>query len=421
MEILIAIAANRCVRLKDIRKTYGPYTLDNFASSDRAGLTIRWLLGPTRGYAFALNPHFSLTNELRRLLVTLSREYPVRVKSDARVSDAKIPRGVRGRDERIDLLFGSSLKTRTLAALEVFGGSERQALLWHAVPGEFANSVKTLAKRLFRDGILQRKGENIVFASRPWTRELRAVLKAYIKQNPGFKEAVAAAKRVRNVPRRLHHAFGLFGPGAMERTLTALAINGPMSYVRLLAAARTSTELALRSLERDGLVASVRSGRSRTVGLNAAHPIYRELLALLASFANARFARSSVCVPRDRDEAYGISSLFTTELRLDLLLTVASSQKGEIDAASVGRVLPEYDGTKIFKRLHAFENEEILLSQRWKTLLLYRLNPDYAHYAPLVRLLKRIAVWRPETIAATRMEEALYPPRRKAMHVRKSS
>lgn len=409
MEILISIAVHKCVRRQDLRMAWPSAVREPLEICDKSGLLIRWRLKNGRGLAFSLNPRFALAKHAYALLIALAHEYPTIVRSDITAYEDMIPSRMPQRSSNPELLFGSGLRTHTLAALESMRGTAPLSKLCHVVHGEFFSSVKTLVKVLVQDGILENKAGTVSFADRQWTGALRALLRAYLKQNPGFKTAVASARRLRNASRSDRYRLGLLGAGSMERTMIALATQGPMPYARALACAVGRPDGSLARLESDGLVTSVRNGQSRIVGLNASHPLYRELNRLLVVLSDGQETRpKALRVSRNAPEDYGVESLFSKSLRFDVLLMLATCSDGELDASSLARLLPEYDYGKILKRLRGFEKSGIVVSRRWKTVILFQLNPEYRAYSPLRRLLRAIAKWRPEYVAALAVEEQMY-------------
>lgn len=159
-------------------------------AGDKFGLVTRYKLSSKRGYAFALNPKFPLVNEVRQLLIALSRDYPTKFVSDVTDAESKVPPLAFSVKNGVDVLFGSALRFRTLAALEASGGSIEQRIYCQIVPGEFYFSVSTLLRLMIRGGLLEKKDGRIMFAALPWTRQLRALLKAYLRQNTDFVKAV---------------------------------------------------------------------------------------------------------------------------------------------------------------------------------------------------------------------------------------
>jgi hypothetical protein len=170
----------------------------------------------------------------------------------------------------------------------------------------------------------------------------------------------------------------------------------------------------LSKCESDGIVVISKISRATTVSLNAAHPVYKELRALLIAMSGSRRAARGAQDLRSEPKSANVAYLFTTSLRLDVLAMLAACEGGETDASSLSLLFPSHDGGVIGERLKSFEALGIV-KKRWSTgVCLYRLDPDYPHYRKLRRLLNRINDMRPHYRRIAEVEEELFLPKRAA-------
>jgi hypothetical protein len=283
--------------------------------------------------------------------------------------------------------------------------------------------VKSVAAFYVRQRVLKNERGVLEFSDAPWIRELRRLIKAYLRLKP---EVALAIKELRSIEVAGSNQSRLarretVGPASVERILVALAVNGPMRFSELGAVGKTMTSTAagLRALEEIGLVVTRNVAWSeRHVSLNGAHPVYKHILSLLLSVSGQR-RRKGVVDFADATTKFEPRRLLWDPLRTTLLLAIEATPAGEADASVLLRRLPEFDSSKIYKRLHALQKQQLLAVRCWKTLKLYRLNEEYPYYGPLKVLLHAAnLVWDDERKAAS-MDVRLHPPNRKALMKRK--
>lgn len=410
---LIELASVGVARRGDLAKHFGLDMIRPRVRDDRSGLVLSWSLGQ-RGTAVALNPHYPLLRELRSLLRALSVEYGLGITTTLTAREGTtLPTSVVPESD-LTYLFHTPLRTATLVALEALGGQTTLINLAQCAPKQFYHSVVTAVNHFVKERVLERDGEGVRFRDRSWTQELRNLLRAYLRVDRRTHEEIrrdAAAERAR--PRK-YDKFELLGPKNVERALIALAQNGPMSYARVMAMSKTSADAGIAVFERMGLVLSHRDGRRRILSLNRRHPIYREFRALLISIGGPTTVQASRDLAHDAD--FRIDNLFGKDLRTAVLLTLRAERCGEMDAASVCRLLPQHDGGKVRAALRRFHKIGVVTRRRWKTLVYYSFNEEYTHYEALQALLSGAIRHWPAYKSAAATSKYLYSPERKALH-----
>lgn len=331
-----------------------------------------------------------------------------------KIEEQRLRKRRRQRKTAIDYLFGSPVRTQTLATLEALGGRAWQKNVHRGVPGQFAYAVKNVVNYFISEGVLEKRDQNILFRKQAWTPALRRLLRAYLKAQPAFGDALRESLKRNAVAGRGYRPLGLVGPPPMQRALITLAINGPLQPSALLGSAgAVSVEGSLDLLEREGIIAIRSKPRTRIISLNAAYPVYREFRALLLSLGNAGLVPPKPDLADERGN-FSPERLFTQGTRSEVLIMVGACRKGEIEISSLSRLLPQYDRGSIRKALLKFRSQGILRSRTWKGLHLYSLDPAYPQWRALKRLLDAIAVQWPYYRTMGDIEEKLFSERRKA-------
>lgn len=412
MPLLLAMSQNGgFIRRSDVAKTAGKRSIDNLALTDKAGLILLPWRYTDRRYMMALNPDFPLANEVARLLRALSRDYPSVLAHTVPVGERRLPRSPAARVASLDHLLGSPVRTQTLAALEHLGGRVQQKLLHRGVPGQFVTAVKNVVNYFIAEGVLTKRGQEIAFGQHTWMPELRRLLRAYLRKRELFQRSLDALEG-------RHHGRGpvpcsLLGQPRVEKALIALAAHGPMRPSRLFASANSgSIQRTLDVFRRDGTIAIRHEKRSRLISLNAAYPLYQELRQLLLSLGEhvGQVGKNLDLV--DRQGTFSPERLFTHTARTEILIIINCCERGEADASSLSRLLPEYDRGSIREALVKFENDGILRSRYYKGLHVYALDPTYAHWRPLKRLLDAVMREWPQYETLGRIESRLHSTRR---------
>lgn len=412
--IFAMLARVPMARQVQLHRVIGEDALQGLIATERSGLIVRWNLLRGSGYGVTLNPDYPGIELIRKALLAIQPEAVDAV--DLSWSEAdEIPSSAT-RPVDVDLLFGTAVRTKTLATLEVLGGSARRADLHSSVPRELGMSVKQAIRFYVSEGILTNDHGRISFAKKPWTRTLRKLLRVLIMEGLEIESGVAERRVGKSVSKRRHQKFGFFGRSGAQSVLRQLAVNGPTTVLRLQTATFKSdiTEI-LRPFERMGVVGS-RPGkrRAKIVGLNAAHPVYWPLRRLLLAIAGKAVRRPPDLVYPAPEGGFGVDELFATELRLDVLLALVFAEHGEMDASSMGRLLNEYTQAGMHLRLHWFQNEGIVAMREWKGLVFFRLDSNYQHYKPLLALLLVIGKHWPERVEGFAFEYEIHPQKRKA-------
>lgn len=413
---LIELAALGAARRGDLAKHFGVDMIRPRVREDRSALVLSWSLGQ-QGTAVALNPHYPLLRELLALLRALAKEYRLGITTTLTDTEAAtLPTSVVPESD-LTYLFHTPLRTATLVALEALGGQTTLINLAQCAPNQFYHSVVTAVNHFVTNRVLQRDGDVVRFENRSWAPALRNLLRAYLRVDRRTHAEIrrnAIAEKARS---KKYGKFELLGPKNVERALVALAQNGPMSYASVMAVAKTSADAGIAVFERMGLVLSLKDGRRRILSLNRKHPIWREFRALLLSIGEQTGAQASRDLGRDDD--FGIDNLFGKDLRTAVLLTVRAERSGEMDAASICRLLPQHDAGKVRAALRRFHQIGVVKRRKWKTLAYYRLNDEYLHYEPLDVLLSAAIKHWPAYKSAATISKYLYSPERKALYRKK--
>lgn len=177
--------------------------------------------------------------------------------------------------------------------------------------------------------------------------------------------------------------------------------------------------LTLEKLINSGIVARVfvepqpheRNGHY-VLGFNAAHPVYEQILDLCSAISGKpRSTKPPLYVDL---EEYGVDGLFMTDLRLNVLTSVAIGIHGEIDPATVFRWFTEHDRGLLERRLREWAEEGLLIRRGDVPQTYYRFNRKHPYVPALLALFRRIAeVW-PDYGDLPALEPVLYPQMRAA-------
>lgn len=384
-----------------------------------------------------INPRFSLAAELRDLMIAMTtvREQREIVRDLSAVEIEKF-NGWDHPEVVIESLFGTAARTRTLVVLHVMDGECTNGKLARSVLDHFSKAIELVLKRLQNDGVLVREGNTVRFNQRePWIPELRALLEALI---PCMPEVVGYARMLKTIrageTRGGTYAHGqrfhIFGSRVNEAILAYLAANGPSPLMQLTAAAGSVTTHAVDPLVESGMVAKVEVDATgwyaRTLySLNAAHPAYREIKALLrtsivldAALPHRRsrllYEGSDLAAPDSDFDPSVILGVARCGVSTRVLTTLAYCIHGEIDVASLVRLLGEHNYDVVaYKTLARFSDLGAVIRRRSAGMWLYRLNPEWAGARQLRDLLLAIGRAWPEFVDDVEGESRLYsPPRR---------
>lgn len=396
---LMLLARHGPVRRCELQRVLSMSQLDRLIETDTTGLFVEWPLpfrdGCQRGYAVSLNPDFPLIREVKALARKLFECYPIPdITTDIKSDEARQPGLAKRRHSSDDMLFGYPTRTALLAALEVLGGSARYAELRHGVPNITDAGAQAAIIKAVQLGFLKRANGTISFPDLQWVPQLRTLLRAFLRLRPEF--AISAKARLNSFieVRSDRGKYAILGRAAMERAIIALAINGTMTEAQLMELARTSQDKhGLDYLKAMGIVATIKdSRRSRLIGLNTRHPLYKKLhrfiLVYYGKDPNPTSWPKGLSVPLP---SYGYDKLFATSVRLDVMVHVAIAKHGEIDAASIG-CLVDHSPRNIQSALKYFERLGFLV-HRWGRgyIKRYRFNSKAQGAGQLRALLRKIA------------------------------
>jgi hypothetical protein len=404
----MALAVNGPVCSVDLVPYFGPEMARPRRRHDPSGLIARWAQG--RRVAVGLNSAFRLIAPLQELLEALGESYAVWSPDAIERSRVDPTNSVSPRGYDLDLLFSSRVRTLSLLALELLGPELELRKLKCCVPGEFYKSVRNVVDHYVRENILERRGDTIRFADHSWTSKLRNLLREYAKLRQDVAEEIASAGRRYKKRRTKRTKFGLMGNPLVTDLLVLLAENGPIGYTRALAMVKTESPYGLQTLADMGLVVDHREGRARTLSLNRAHPVYRELRRLLLSIAG----KHSDTYTHDYSTpgSFEVASLFGERLRTSVLLALDAAHGG-LDHSTLHRILPEHDRGSIRQCLASFAELGVVGSRRWKGMRVYDFDRTFAHYSELRGLLGPINNRWPEYAAAgVEVYPLLEPPGR---------
>ncbi|MHB1549980.1 MAG: hypothetical protein ACYCX6_02125 [Vulcanimicrobiaceae bacterium] len=362
-----------------------------------------------RGAALALDPSHPLHKEVRALLLTLARDCPFRAKRDMTKAETALPDGKRRYDLDKVSFFPNRLKV--LCALDALGGTATIADLAGGLTAMRLSVVNQVVQHLVRDGIATKAGPHVSLVQAAWTNSLRWLVRAYTRLRPDLPVQIRGNLKKKRATSERRNVNGLFGREVVERALTILAVRGPMRTGDLeIAAASRRATMALRKLIKIGIVARAErgegKGRRYVLGLNAVHPLYRELRAMLCSMGGGSPSRKAQL--KWPVERVVLKVLFTSELYADVLIAIEIAVHGEIDPTTTVRLHNERDGWNVRMNVPRWARHGLLKRRHCGNTPLYWFNPDYAHYKPLRALLSRIADLQPRRRTVAAAEEHTY-------------
>jgi hypothetical protein len=392
--------------------------------TDVAGLTASWYLpslrkangnvrlgkgGARRGCALALNPAFPLSREVRALADSIAKAYGIVVESDLTAEEAKLIRP----NDRIDIyrLCGSPVRTKALFALHCLRRPVGTTVLYRSVPGESANSVKKVITTLKQLGIVAIEDGIVEFAETPWRKEFRALLRAFARHDPAFRDGVRALAKERTARAERQYRYGLFGKDATERVLRALALHGSMSRDELEARAQIfGDHRILGRLKKMGLLIH-RTVKHRTmIALNASHPVFETLRAYLLESGAIAPENAATVALREPSASFSVKTLFATQLRLEVLVMVHLSDHEGIDGADLKRLLPQHTARDMVDKLWDFCALGLVVENPMDFgMIRYRLDPKFKHYRALTSLLDAIVKMHPQYRRVYAHREDIWP------------
>lgn len=337
-----------------------------------------------RGAALALDPQHPLYKEARAVLLALAKAFPFRARRDMTAAERTLPNGKRRHD--IDKVLFSKNRLRVLATLETLKGRASIAELGGAVPSIRHAVVEQVVRLAIRDGILVKDGAVVRFANASWMPPLRRLLRAYLRLRPGLPSAICDARSAHRSKFENRRTNTLRGRDVVRRVLVALALHAPLRTGELSShVGMAHTPTGLKRLIELGVVARVERGEGKgrhfVLGLNADHPLYRELRTLLASIGGGKPSRkSALTAPMP---SFTIKGLFNTPLYGNVLMAIETAVNGEIDPATICRFHAQHDLLGVMARLRSWAKDGLLQRRRFGSVVLYRFNPDYPHYGPM--------------------------------------
>jgi hypothetical protein len=307
-------------------------------------------------------------------------------------------------------MFGTEIRTRSLVALNALGGSYDIGKLQRSVLGKFSGRVRVAVQGLIEEKILTKTGATVQFNPEfLCLSELRNLLVALERRMPEVAANAAARHAARWSRVGTAHpdgaTFRLVGTRAAQAALAHLAANGPSQVTKILASAACTNSNTLEKLIVKGVVCKVRAypgTRSEwRFSLNASYPVYRELRALLRTQAIQKesfpgwmptemYEGLDFSEPRldfDPNPLFGRLSRHRTASVADVLATLVHTEHEECEPSALANILGEHEEMGIRDVLRRLERHGVLVSRKWKKMLLYRLNPRYGAYSELRDLL----------------------------------
>ncbi len=360
--------------------------------------------------------------EFIALLDKLAELYPVReLKKPQRVphvpQSAEASMWAKAEHPKLDYdgFFATAVRTRTLVALRALGGEYDIGKLQRSVLQHFVSRVRVAVMGFIDEGILEQIGLQIRFNQQlPWLQELLQLLDTLSLKMPD----VATYAKLQDETRvsksgtsRAHGTrFRLIGSRVNQAIVTYLANYGPSRIMEICAHAAAVNTRAIDILIDQGVVCKIwapgSGSRQWKYSLNAEHPVYQELKALLRTEVALKDAfpilpNHSIYQGEDRGEVrneYEPYALFGVPHKAavaSILSTLVFTENEECDASKLFSVLSgDHDYPTISKALKRLTRQGVLTTRTFKTLILYRLNPSYGAYAEMRNLLLRIGrVW----------------------------
>lgn len=413
-DILTVIAASGPVRMVALQELFTEIRVAAARDGADGGICLGWRPPGSdrrgqRGAALALDPQHPLHKEIRAVLLALARDFPFRAERDMTKAETALPDGKRRHDPDKVLFFPNRLKV--LCALDALGGTPTIADLAGGLTAMRLSVVNQVVQHLIRDGIAIKSGPHVSLVQAGWTNPLRRLVRAYMRLRPDLPVQIRGNLKKKRATSERQNANGFFGREVVERALIALALHGPLRTAELESAATSQNgALALRKLMKMGIVAREErgegKGRHYVLGLNAAHPLYRELRAMLCSMGGGSPSRKTqLKCPVERVVLRG---LFTSELYADVLIAIETAVHGEIDPTTIIRLHNERDGWNVRMNVRRWARQGLLKRRHYGNVSLYWFNPEYPHYKPLRALLSRIADLQPRRRTLAAVEEHTY-------------
>jgi hypothetical protein len=420
-DILVVLAKSGPVRRVALCEMFSEMRTGSLAKSDFAGMIVVWKLPNRnrrgqRGVAFALNPQFAFAKEVRALLLALGESFPFTATCDMTSRERQIPK--RKRIYNLDRIFFFETRLRILQTLDILGGKAKIEHLADSTANMRLVAAKRLIAHLVKERILRKDGVYVQFPRAGWCSALRKLLRAHRKiENPDLEKGVRQRDRLVRSLRAKGARSTLFGRNATERVLTTLAVHGPLKPAEFERTALPgSPPYTVRRLMKSGVLARVKIVKGPPhhdyymIGLNSAHPIYKELRSLLCAVAGAPPSRKPQL--RDRRKEYGLDGLFGTAQRLNGFVSLATCIHQEVDPSTISRLFPEHDIGVITRNLRTWAAKDLLIRRVEGLLTFYRFNPKHPYAKTLQVLLERIGQIWPEYNVLPKLEIDLYPERR---------
>ena len=393
--VFAALARHGTLRRSDLEQAFSTAVIGHLQYTDRLGLTSSWRVG--RFWFVGFNPAFPYLREVRRLLTYVSEGIDFGIEPATTKAEAVVPEDA-ARPVNPDYLLGQVVRTKTLAALQVLGGkSPTKTSLLHAPPGHSVSYIDLAVKRYAKLGMIESNSDfEVTFAySNPLVRAFLPLLKRYVADHPGFAEKVRSRHSLQLAASESRMEWTFFGRSAYERQMLELAVSGPASRNRLFARALTkNTRTGTIEMMIDaGVVVEERRGMRTIIGLNRAHPIFRELRDLLLAMQGLTEGGGSLDMPR---KSYSVEHLLEIPVRLHVLLGIVNSPGEECDAAALGRICSQFGLQSVPNELRIFSDLGVLTSRDENGMTFYRLDESCGYSRQLHTLLARInQVWPP--------------------------
>ncbi len=389
-----------------------------------------------RSATIGINPNMPVYDEFARLIDALARQYTLRaIPKEIRPTEIAAFYAAIHPPVEVEAIFGTYCRTLTLVALHALGGKETTSKLGRSVLGHFSSQVKNAAIGMIEEGILARQGSVVMFNARlNWLPELQELLAALGRQMPrvtGFARYMKAVRQISKCGTACSNGqyFRFFGSRVNQAILAYLAAHGPSRITEVCAAASAyGTRNAIEPLLRSGVVIQVPTHNKRKViiCLNAAHPVYRELRALLRSsivFTDALpflahqtlYQGADHAEERAEFEPYTIFGVTAKIATTNVLAILAHAVHGEIDGASLSRILNEHDRGKMSKALKRLESLGVVATRSWKGMCMYRLDESWPAYSEMRHLLLAIGRAWPEYREGALSETHTYPAPRRSL------
>lgn len=438
-ELLVALHRHGPIRAPVLHKYFGL----NGSSSYKGKMNHAHILVSARrrkpdcrSAMIGINPNLPVYDEFARLIDALARRYTLRaVPKEIRPAEIAAFYAAIHPPVEVEAIFGTYCRTRTLVALHALGGKETISKLGRSVLGHFSSLVKNAVIGMIEEGILAKQGSVVGFNERlDWLPELQGLLDALARQMPRVTGFARNMKAVRGIGEggtacSDGQRFRFFGSRVNQAILAYLAAYGPSRITEVCGAASSyGTRNAVQPLLRSGVAIQVPTQNKRkiTIALNSAHPVYPELRALLRSKIVLQdalpFSAHRPLYPgedhreeRAEFEPYTLFGVTAKIATTNVLAILAHAVHGEIDGASLSRILNEHDRGKMRKALERLKTLGVVTTRRWKGMCMYRLDETWPAYSEMSDLLLAIGrVW-PEYREGALSETHTYPAARRSL------